>query len=435
MASQLDSRSNSNVPVNPRMETADNANVIDVKESANAFALQFFRTFVNRHADNYVNLFTSPFVVFTALASILVGARTTTKEQLEKILRLKDFMDNPANTNAFSNLTNKVFRLNSDFIFVGNFLYYDESLTLTKQFKETLKNVFESKPKKLNFRDTQIDKQIKAINDDMKRETEGVVDEVVDEQEVTRNVKLLLVNSILFRGYWESAFTLHKEQQTFSYSTMEDHNQSAPVDMMWSLSVYKYCDVPALKAKAVLLPYEGSDLQMLVILPDDPKVDGVNIFNDLNLAVYKGIFESMAIRKVEVTLPVFSLDPNKVSIKGTLEVMGAGGVFRKGADFSGLTDSPGIYLSKLAHKAFILADAKGATVSEKAYQVKKLANDEPIKFRADHPFAFMIIDATNILILMVGYFGDPRETLEVVHESQLTQAEKEALLADIRSNK
>lgn len=60
--------------------------------------------------------------------------------------------------------------------------------------------------------------------------------------------------------------------------------------------------------------------------------------------------------------------------------------------------------------------------------------DNYIAFNVNHPFAFMIFDTITTLIVMAGHYGDPTETMLVVHERQLTVGEREELLADVRKS-
>lgn len=415
----------------------DNQYILDVVESANEFALDLFKTFVIRHKENYVNLFVSPFVIFTSLAKVLIGARGLTEEQLGKVLHLKNFSKHPKNLIHLVRLMRRMFGGNADFVYVASFVYFDSTLTLDAEYKSTLKSFFGTKPKAMDFKDTEVSKLISDINKDIKYGTEGVVDEVVDEQEVSRGVKLLLVNAILFRGYWEQGFDRIPVKKGFTYIGHEGVRQQFPVDMMTKTSIYKYCTIDSLTAQVVLLPYENSDLAMVVVLPQTPGDDGVDMIRKMDYTTFLTVMSAFTYEKVTVTLPMFALDPNKISIKGTLETMGAKSFFQAGvADFGGITTTKPIHLSKIAHKAFILVDNKGSEAAPPILKRESLAELErsgvPKTFEADHPFAFMIIDVKKKLIMMMGYFGDPRETMEVVHDEDITPAEREELLADMR---
>ena len=203
---------------------------------------------------------------------------------------------------------------------------------------------------------------------------------------------------------------------------------------MRRVGVYKHCTIDELDASAVLLPYEGSDLAMLIIKPNQSNHLGVDALQKLDIKIFNGLFEKLVLKKVHVQLPIFALDPNKISIRGTLEeMMDSKDLFKvNSADMTGISKKKGMCLSKIVHKAFILVDGKGTTESPVMRTIGEYKGPA-IEFIADHPFAFMVVDSCRKLILMMGYFGNPERTIEVLHEKDLTQDEIFRVLNDIRN--
>lgn len=81
------------------------------------------------------------------------------------------------------------------------------------------------------------------------------------------------------------------------------------------------------------------------------------------------------------------------------------------ADFSKITQREKIYLSEVAHQAFVEVNEKSTEAAATAGIVDGLGEpEEPPKiyfFRADHPFVFMIRDQNSGSILFLGCLVDP----------------------------
>jgi serpin B len=80
--------------------------------------------------------------------------------------------------------------------------------------------------------------------------------------------------------------------------------------------------------------------------------------------------------------------------------------FSSKADFSGMTTSERLAISAVIHKAFVDVDEQGTeAAAATAVGVGMLAireTNEPVPFRADHPFVFLIRDARMQNILFLG---------------------------------
>ena len=143
--------------------------------------------------------------------------------------------------------------------------------------------------------------------------------------------------------------------------------------------------------KLLEFPYEGDDLSMLVILPDD--VDGLRRLHEvLNAKRLDKWIRMLEKRQVRVVLPKFKIT-SQFGLKGTLTRMGMPDAFSgQRADFSGMDGNPGLlYIGAVIHKAFVEVNEEG-TVAAAATAVimRGMARPRPLPiFRADHPFVFL----------------------------------------------
>jgi serpin B len=95
------------------------------------------------------------------------------------------------------------------------------------------------------------------------------------------------------------------------------------------------------------------------------------------------------------------------SLSDTLAALGMPLAFSDKADFSGMSTQEPLSISAVIHKAFVAVDEDGTeaaaatAVSMKAEAVAP-SPEEPIAFRADHPFVFLIRDKRTQSILFIG---------------------------------
>ena len=79
------------------------------------------------------------------------------------------------------------------------------------------------------------------------------------------------------------------------------------------------------------------------------------------------------------------------------------------ADFSGMTGSRDLYISKVIHQSFIEVNEEGteAAAATAVIMSGKSISLGPKIFKADHPFLFFIIHKPTNTILFMGRFIEP----------------------------
>jgi len=91
--------------------------------------------------------------------------------------------------------------------------------------------------------------------------------------------------------------------------------------------------------------------------------------------------------------------------------MGMEDAFSGAADFSGMTGRRDLFISAVVHKAFVAVDEKGTEAAAATGVTMKLTSlappTQPVVFRADHPFVFLIRDQVSGAILFMGRLADP----------------------------
>jgi serpin B len=84
--------------------------------------------------------------------------------------------------------------------------------------------------------------------------------------------------------------------------------------------------------------------------------------------------------------------------------------FSGAADFTGIHPTGGLFISRVIHQTFIDVQEKGteaaaATIVEIRWNAAE--GDQPIYFKADKPFLYMIKENSTGAILFMGKVGKP----------------------------
>jgi len=92
--------------------------------------------------------------------------------------------------------------------------------------------------------------------------------------------------------------------------------------------------------------------------------------------------------------------------------MGMPAAFTGKADFSGISSKEPLTISQVVHKAFVEVSERGTEAAAATGVGVTMASmhvaDQPVVFRADHPFIFLIRDTRSGVILFIGRLTSPR---------------------------
>jgi len=217
--------------------------------------------------------------------------------------------------------------------------------------------------------------------------------------------RMVLANAIYFKGTWLKQFEkTGTSNQLFHISSA----RQVQAPLMHHTDEVRYMEEDGFQA--VELPYTGSELSMMVLLPR--QVDGcASLEAHLTPALLSLSLGQMRKQKVEIFLPRFKLE-SKFELQQTLAKMGMPDAFGTRADFSGIDGTRNLFISAVFHKAWGEVNEEGTeAAAATAVTIKRSALIKepapPPVFRADHPFVFLIRDTRSGSILFLGRLADP----------------------------
>ncbi len=243
--------------------------------------------------------------------------------------------------------------------------------------------------------------------------TRGRITELVQAGALTPDTGLLLTNAVYFKGAWRTAFD---RSATLIEPFHLDGGDHVPVPLMRQTEVIPYMEAPGFQA--VLLPYRGSGLGMLILLPR--RWDGLRDFEQtLTVQLLEDCLQKLRLQEVNIVLPRFRVTWN-ADLRGALSALGVQRAFdSKRADFSGINGCPAgrrgaLSFSTVLHGAFVAVDEMGTEAAAATVGVLTVLSRElvapppPITFRADHPFLFLVWHRESGVPVFAGRCATPR---------------------------
>lgn len=376
---------------------ADPAAAAPAATAVNAFGTELYRRLAGAQPTG--NIVCSPTSIALALTMASAGARGTTLEEMQATLEISD----PATIHrAMNALDAELDRRNGKDVTlaVANSIWGQEGFAFETPFLDLLAAEYGAGLELVDYIDD-TDGAREAINDWVDDRTEGRIPQLLDEGVLTPDSRLTLVNAIYMKATWIDRFS-----------------EDATVDRPFTTADAEVIDVPTMALtgtlaysngdgwQAVELPYEGNELAMVILLPEEGYLAEYQQHFVLSESV--DYFEH---REVALRLPRFDIRA-ALSLGDHLAAMGMELAFSPEADFSGITTETALSISAVIHQANITVDEEG-TEAAAATAVVIGATSAPIETEivemfVDRPFLFVVRDRDTGVILFLGRVGDPR---------------------------
>ena len=347
-------------------------------------------------AGPHENWVLSPLSLACAFGMVRAGARGGTADQLDRVLGF------PATGlhDGFNALTRRLaatapLRADPDgprppIVRIANGLFPQQGLTVGEPFLRTLAEQYGVGVHPVDFsRHTAVE----AINAWTRQQTAGRIHELFDN--LDPGTKLVLANAVYLRADWRLPF-----DETASAPFTRAGGDPVSVPTMHQVAPLRYADGPGWQA--VELPYAGSDLAMWVLVP----AAGTPPDDLLAPASLARIGTGLDKQVVDLAMPKWDFGTT-VDLVPPLRALGLTAPFEPDADFSGI--APGLFIDRAVQRATITVDERGteaAAVTGFAMTASGLVG-QPVKVRADRPFAFAVVHVPTGTPLFVGRVADP----------------------------
>lgn len=392
-----DSGSISTVPVVSDERSDELAGKVDKSliASNTDFAFNIFNKLIME--DSEQNVFISPLSILLALAMAYNGAVGDTNLAMADAMEFSG-MDMEELNQGFSDLMVSI--LNGDpsvQINIANSIWSRLGFDPEEDFVDINKKYYSSEVKELDFSDPGA---VDTINGWIEDATEEKIKKMLTE--IPGDVVMYLINAIYFKGDWTYPF---EEEATYEEDFNLEDGSKKSVEMMHIVEHYDY--IAGENFGMVRLPYGDEKFSMYIVLPDEGvAVDSIVGF--LDSYYYDNLRNSMVEKEIRLAMPKYKMEYGVKVLNDVLTELGMGIAFGPEADFSGI--NPGIFISKVMHKAVIEVNEKGseaAAATVVAMVESAMPVDEMIEFTVDRPFFFVIADDRSGAILFIGKVVEP----------------------------
>ena len=389
----------------------EDAHLADLVRGNSEFAFDLYQNL--RGADG--NLFYSPYSISLALAMTYAGAKGETERQMADTLRYLLSQDNlhPAFNALDTELASRGegaqgkddegFRLN-----IVNAVWGQDGCTFAPGFLDALAQSYGAGVRILDFLESPEVARV-IINDWISDQTEERIEDLIPEGVIEPSTVMVLTNAIYFNAAWLHQF---KDRNTRDRQFHLLDGGTVTVPMMSQTEKFGYASGEGYQA--VELPYDGEELSMIILLPDEGRFREFE--ESLDADIVSDVTNGIEYRQVSLTMPKFEFE-SKFKLVDTLKAMGMPDAFdwRK-ANLSGMGISEcsggggNPFISAVIHKAFVLVEEEGTEAAAATAVVEKEVSgpaDPPIEVTVDRSFLFLIRDSATDAILFVGRIEKP----------------------------
>ena len=372
--------------------------VADVK-AANAFTAKLYV----RVKKTQGNLMLSGTSVRHALEIVYLGARTDTARELATGLELPA---DPAKVGPLAKAEDASWqeaRGKSELV-VANRLWADQAFPLKSEFMTAADAAFGAAAASVDFQHA-TDAARRTINGWVAEKTAQKIPDLLAEGSLDKRTRVVVTNAIYFKGRWAASFaTADTKDEPFKAA------RTANVPTMHATSSHRFAHVG--NVKVLELRYAGSQLGMLVVLPDDAAGLG-KIEDTLSAELFESWTKAITLQRVATALPKFGFKWGS-ALAAPLQELGIKAAFSAKADLSGMAEAAGadrLQVSQVMHKTWVAVDEQGTEAAASTGAVMSttsLPMGPVAEFKADHPFLFFVYDARGGRILFAGRVSDPR---------------------------
>ena len=240
------------------------------------------------------------------------------------------------------------------------------------------------------------------INSWVEEATEERIKDLIPEGAVDVMTRLALVNAIWFKANWFEQFNADATGPGI-FTLLDGSEIEVPLMHANLRTGYVETDL----FEAVRLPYAG-DAAMVVLVPREGSP--AELAADLDQSDLDIEWQPAS---VDLTMPSFEFEA-EAGLKSALQELGMRTAFvppsgGSGADFTGITATPELYVSGAFHKTFIALDEEGTEAAAATAIIMRAtsAGPPPVTFTADRPFLFWIEHSSTGEMLFLGQVTNP----------------------------
>ena len=337
------------------------------------------------------NVLLSPLSVLSALVMTANGARGETQSQMEEAFGISV----PELSACLWDYQRTLPAAEKYKLTMANAIWFtaDERFTVEEDFLKKNEELFESGIRRVTFDST----ACKEINDWVKDNTDGMIEEILDE--IPEDAVMYLVNALAFDARWQERY--REDQVREREFTMAD-GTAQKVQMMYSEESLYLEDE---HAQGLMKYYADGKYAFAALLPEEGMTLAEYAATLTGARLLEILWNPVSVQ-VSAAIPRFRSEYG-ADIRDMLREMGMADAFDMArADFSGIGSSSqgNLYISRVLHKTYMAVDENGTRAgAATAVEMRAEGAMEDVKVvHLDRPFLYMIIDCRERLPIFMG---------------------------------
>lgn len=341
----------------------------------------------------------SPYSVASALGLAAAAAGGDTRRELATALRLRETDDLTGLLETLDGAARlgRSDREDGPKLAVANTLWTHEDLPVEESYLKTLADWPGNAVRHAPFR-ADPDGARRTINADVAETTRELIPELLPEGTVDAETVAALVNALYLKVSWAEAFT----EGSTSPQPFEAPNGQREVPTMRAERRSGYAHQDGWQVATV--PAAGG-VEAVVLLPDD---DLVTAEPQLTPRRLEQLLAARSPRKLDLWLPKFEATGD-AELERSLSALGVERMFTPAADFTPLTSEP-LKVSSVMHQSVLRIDEaglEGAAATAVMMRLTSVDTTEPVTFRIDRPFLFLVRHRDTGALYFVARVVDP----------------------------
>ena len=331
----------------------------------------------------------SPVSIYGLLYAVQKGTQGETQNQINKVLGVQ----------PSQYLDKRIQKTISKIPNMSNSIWYQDSLTITDEYKEFLKNI-KFDENKVDFKKPEQAKE--NINRYIFKKTNGLLNNSI-QGELPADTKLILLNTLYFNQKWRFKF---EEKKTYNEPFYKNAQDKKNVPMMHKqyniMSYYENDDVQMAE-----LEYQNKRYSMIIILPKTIEYDLKKLTPGALIDTFNYYKKD---EQVKFTLPKFEMNAD-YNLVPLLQSLGVKDIFdMEGSNFFKIfTSAENLYINVMNHQTYIKIDEEETKAAARTLEISKAASIDNFLnipkiyiFKADHPFVYVIRDNELNINLFTG---------------------------------
>ncbi|NP_001371017.1 leukocyte elastase inhibitor C isoform 2 [Mus musculus] len=198
-------------------------------------------------------------------------------------------------------------------------------------------------------------------------------------------------------------------QKTYSADLALVDFQHASEDARKEINQWVKGQTEDLKCKVLEMPYQGGELSMVILLPEDIEDETTGLEEIEKQLTLEKLQECENLQNIDVCvkLPKFKMEESYI-LNSNLGQLGVQDLFSSSkADLSGMSGSRDLFISKIVHKSYVEVNEEGTETDAAMPGTVVGCCLMPMEFTVDHPFLFFIRHNPTAHVLFLGRVCSP----------------------------